>query len=447
MEKEQRPQPRPDRRAFLAVFTLLLFGLLTAYYLWGMRRIPFHPDESTQLFMSADFEALLHNPSSLFWSAEKRDDPRQILHERDAPLTRYLLGAGRSLAGLEAPPVDWDWGKSWEQNRQAGALPNQRLLMVGRATITLLLPFSLLFIYLSGAAIGGRFTGLLAALLLGVNALILLHARRAMAEGALTLGITFALWSFLQADKRPWLAGLGMALAFNAKQSALALLPVGLLAVCWILPEGPVRANTSRSVMTRRAVRIASACVQYMGVFVLLTLMLNPFLWSNSTEALQASWTNRQDLIQRQVADVARLAPEQLLDSPSQRAAALLTNLYLAPPSFAEVGNYLSQTAGAQEIYLDTPGHNLMRNLIGGAALLVLTLFGMLIAALQARSARPERRRALILSLVATLAQASAVILIIPLPWQRYVIPLVPFTCLWSGYSIGHKLTSKGQSQ
>ena len=75
------------------------------------------------------------------------------------------------------------------------------------------------------------FTGLSAALLLGLNALVLLHDRRAMAEAALTFGVLLALWSFLTGKRHPWLIGLGLALAFNAKQTGLVLLPVGLLAV------------------------------------------------------------------------------------------------------------------------------------------------------------------------------------------------------------------------
>jgi len=440
METGRRPKRRPPARGFLPVLALLVLGLLSVYHLWGVRTLPFHPDESTQLFMSADFEALLHDPSSLFWSPEKQDDPRQALRERDAPLTRYLLGAGRWLAGLGPPPVDWDWGKSWEQNRQAGALPDQRLLLVARLSITLLLPFSLLFIYLSGAALSGRFTGFLAALLLGLNALVLLHARRAMAEGALTFGIIFALWSFIQARRRPWLAGLGMALAFNAKQSALALLPVGLLAVCW-LPLGPnAQDEPGRQALPGRVMCIAGASVQYLGVFLALTLLLNPFLWSRPSQALRASWANREGLLQRQVADTARLAPEQALDSPARRAAVLLANLYLVQPSFAEVGNYLEQTAAAGQAYLAVPGHDLLRNIPGGGALMALTLFGALMAVLQARSAGPQRRRALVLTLIATLAQGAALVLLVPLPWQRYAIPMVPFVCLWCAYAFGHLL-------
>ena len=430
---------------YATLFLLVLISTLTVYYVWGIPTLPFHPDESTYLFMSSDFEALLHDPMSMEWNPENQNDLRQVYRERDAPFARYWIGLGRSIAGLKALPVDWDWGKTWQQNQLLGALPDENLLISARLAITLLLPVSLLFIYLIGVAISGRTTGLLAALLLGTNALVLLHDRRAMSEGALTFGVVFAMWCFLQADKRPWLAGIGIALAISSKHSALALLPVGLVAVCWRSTralqetENPVLGSSLRF-SKNQITSITFATIQYLGVFLLITWLLNPFLWRSPVQALIASWENRQNLLQQQLNDTIRLAPEQALLSPTKRAAVLLANLYLAPPLFAEVGNYLPFTATAEVTYLNVPGHNLLRNLAGAGALIVLTIFGVLVAVIQMKSQTPTKRRALILTLLGSLSQIASVIIFIPLPWQRYVIPLVPFTCLWSAYAIGHWL-------
>jgi hypothetical protein len=175
-----------------------------------------------------------------------------------------------------------------------------------------------------------------------------------------------------------------------------------------------------------------------MGVFLLITWLLNPFLWRSPIQALKVSWENRQNLLQQQLNDTIRLAPEQALLSPTKRGAVLLANLYLVPPSFAEVGNYLPYTATSEATYLNVPGHNLFRNLPGAGALAVLTIFGAVVAVIQIKSQTPPKRRALILTLLASVSQIVAIILLIPLPWQRYVIPLVPFNCLWSSYAIGH---------
>jgi 4-amino-4-deoxy-L-arabinose transferase-like glycosyltransferase len=398
---------------------------LSVFSLWGISTVPFHPDESTLLYMSSDLDSLVSDPASLVWAKDNENDPKQHYREIDAPLTRYILGIGRSLSGLSSPQTDWDWSKSWQENRLAGALPDIRLLFAGRLAVTLLLPISLFLIYRIGSRTSNPVCGIFAVLLLGTNALILLHNRRAMAEGALVFGILFALWSFLVGDRHPWLAGIGMALAFNAKYSAIALLPVGLLSVYW--------SSTFRANSVRRAVRTVG---QYLGVFIFVTIALNPYLWRQPIQALQASWASRQELLSHQVSDTLRLAPEQALLSPGKRIAAMTFNLYLLPPIFSEAANYRIQTGPSEETYLSIPGHNLMRNKLGGGILLTLTLFGLASATLSMRRISPDQRRTIVIILLATIAQAVTLILLIPLPWQRYVIPLVPMICIWVAYSL-----------
>jgi 4-amino-4-deoxy-L-arabinose transferase-like glycosyltransferase len=115
-----------------------------------------------------------------------------------------------------------------------------------------------------------------------------------MAESALLLGISLALWGFIHGARYPWLAGLGAALAFNAKQSAFALTPIGLLSVIWIV-EGSDHLNKKRLVNI----------LQYCGIYLVILILLNPFLWSHPVKAFQASWEKRQDLLNRQVKDHA----------------------------------------------------------------------------------------------------------------------------------------------
>ena len=46
---------------------LIFTGIITVIAIAGLPGIPFHPDESTQLFMSSDIETLRHAPLSLVW--------------------------------------------------------------------------------------------------------------------------------------------------------------------------------------------------------------------------------------------------------------------------------------------------------------------------------------------------------------------------------------------
>ena len=94
--------------------------------------------------------------------------------------------------------ADWDWSQTWEANHLSGALPDSQLLFAGRLAVALLLPFSVLFLYLTGNRIGGTLCGLMAGVLLLTNALVLLHARRAMGEAGLLFTVCMAAYCFLR---------------------------------------------------------------------------------------------------------------------------------------------------------------------------------------------------------------------------------------------------------
>lgn len=359
------------------------------------------------------------------WDSTQAISPRLNYRLLDAPLTRYILGFGRTLRGLPALPTDWDWSKTWEENSNNQAMPNRELLLTGRATIAMLLPFSLIFLYLSGKRIANPLTGLLAALFLGTNGLILLHTRRAMAEGPLVFAITMSLWSFLEGDKRPWMAGIAAALAFSAKQSALALMPVGLLAVCWVSPPIPIKWS-----------KLGRNTLQYLLSFMLVVLVLNPVFWKSPIRAAIASWQARQDLLARQVSEIRSIAPEKVLDTPSERLVSLTGNLFIAPLSFAEIGNYSTETQETEIKYLSNPLYNLWRGVWAGGINLSLVLLGIIFTLVSYSKVGSDKRRSVGLLFIGTMLLFITIIIFVPLPWQRYSVILVPFTCLWAAIGI-----------
>lgn len=410
---------------------ILLAILATVFAVWSMALVPFHPDESAYIFMSSDFEAFWKHPFSLAWTTNSDVDLRMHYRMIDAPLGRLIIGLGRFILRAEALSQDWDWSKTWEENRQAGALPGAELLHVARLSTTLLLPLSMFFLYLVGRQMSGEWGGLFASLLLGVNMLVLLHARRAMGEGALTFGVSLAIWSLLYADRRLWLTGIGLALAINAKHSALALLPAALLAVAWMISPA------AELPWKKRLWRLVTREMHMLTVLAAVTLALNPFLWRQPVQAIQTALQRRQELLQKQVEDARLLAPEKLLETLAERGAALLINLFLAPPSFAEYGNYQRETAPAEQAYLAIPLHNLLRGMVGGSILLAWTFMGILLALLRLRRLGAEQGRILALILLATACQFIGLMLFVPLAWQRYVMPLVPMVSLWAAYPMG----------
>jgi 4-amino-4-deoxy-L-arabinose transferase-like glycosyltransferase len=413
------------RRLLRNLFTAVVVLLLTFTYLRGVEAVPFHPDESTQIFMSSDIETLLRDPLSMAWQPGNGSDLRQYYRELDAPLTRYLIGVTRKIFGLPSLPADWNWSNTWEENRANQAVPGSLLLLVSRFAVAGLFPFSLVLVFLSVSRLKGTLAGLMMVVLFTGNALILLHTRRAMAEGALVFGISLSIWGLLESEKKPWLAAIGIAIAFNAKQSAIALIPAGLLAAAWIPVNSahPIRKITSRVGI-------------FLAIFLFIYIVLNPLVWRNPLAAAGATLVARQNFVTGQVATFQSLAPGQVLNSPGYRVAAMLANLFIQPPALEDSDNYIKNLEPGRSDYLANPFNNLLRGLDWGSISLILLLVGLIFAMIDSRHLNRGPRRDLIILLCATLFQAMTLLISVPIPWQRYWMPLIPFSCLWIVYAL-----------
>ncbi|MGW8224915.1 MAG: hypothetical protein ACWGOY_04240 [Anaerolineales bacterium] len=401
---------------------LVLLVVISVFYMTGVVSVPFHPDESTFLYMSADLERSLTAPFSLAWKNETSLTPDMRYRMIDAPLTRYLVGIGLTIAGIHAPMVDWDWGASWQENKTSGALPDPTLLLVGRMVVACFFPLSLLLLYLIGLKLDGRMLGISILLIYSLNPLVLLHTRRVMAEGVLLFTILLALYALLHGDRYPFLAGLAVSLAVNAKHSAALVLPAGLLAVGWL--SYPVERKFYNGIKN---------VILFSFGFGLLILMLNPFLWGSPFAAAQEAAHLRQDLVERQMADFTRIAPSQVLDSYSQRAAMIIAQLYVAPPIFSETGNYNQSTAAAEESYLDSRVNQLGRSPIVSGFLIAISLLGLAAAVRTLITGQGTVRRDFAVLLFSSLGFYTGTLILIPLTWQRYYLPLVPFVAIFTG--------------
>jgi len=398
--------------------------LLAIFVLAGVSTIPFHPDESSWLYMSKDFELFFSNPSFLIWDDSRAGEVDQYKRAIDAPLAKYVIGLGRNIVGVPTIKSDWNWELSWSDNKHAEALPTDYQLYVGRLTNTLVLIASTVLMYFSGKHLESRLTGIIAAVFFGTNSLLLLHNRHIMAESVLTLSIVLSIIAIFYGSDYPWFTGLAVALAVNSKQSAIPLVVVGLLSVLWI-PGQNINLK-----------HIGKNAVIYSIVFVGMSYFLNPLWWSHPVRVPIEAWIARVNFRDNQVATLRIFAPNQVLDTPMKRLVSFFANLYILPPAFYEAANYLNETEISQVNYLSFPGHNLLRGFIGGGITLLLSLYGTINGALNAIRSDPVKRRKLVLLLLATLLQAIAILIAIPIPYQRYVIPMVPFIALWIGYGL-----------
>ena len=398
-----------------AHFPFLIFLLLySTFFFSGINSVPFHPDESTYIHYSRELKRYLTEPLSLAWGGTHpiSEDLRHRMI--DAPLVRYTIGIYPLVTGRETTTANWDWGKSWEENKAAGALPSRELLHRSRLLVAASVPVGMLLIYLTGRNYQGWLSGWLAAVLMGFNPLILLHGRRAMAEGLILLTVSAFLWLTSREKINPSLLGAAAALALNAKQSTLVLIPLGFLAVSWESLE-----NRSFSQFIKR---ISS----YLAAALILTWLLNPIIWKHPVETIAQVWELRSSLTALQTADLYQGAAPNLF----RRSLILIMNLFTTPPRIADVGNYLEKTYQAAERYLSNPLHKILRGLIPGGIILALTSVGFyrMIKEIHWNHFIKDHKRPLLL--LGTALQAAGLIIFVPLPWQRYVIPLIPFLTL-----------------
>jgi hypothetical protein len=82
--------------------------------------------------------------------------------------------------------------------------------------------------------------------------------------------------------------------------------------------------------------------------------------------------------------------------------------------------------------------NNLGRGLIGGGIALILSLVGFLFSAMDLLR---SRSLPLLILFLAGLAQIAAILLLVPLPFQRYILPAVPFACFWLAFGIAKFVT------
>jgi len=395
----------------------LVFLLLSLFLFFGMDLVPFHPDESTQIYMSQDLFDIFKDPLSLSYKPGTELSNEMTYRAIDMPLTRYLIGLARLITGTPNLASDWNWALSWEQNKGAGAIPSSTLLTYARFSPTFLLAISLYLFYFSIRKILPKTSALISTLFLGLNPLILLHGRRAMSEPALLFGITLFFWAVSRDRIKPFVVGIALALAFNAKQTGIFLVPVGIIAVCTL----PDEENHLKDMLARSAGLLA--------VFLILTLLLNPYYWDSPFSALVAGYQSRSHLFNLQIADHLPGGTPNFFSLILN----LISNLFILPPAVSEISKYLNPMAQQIQVYKNILPHIWGRGLIVGSLQLAIFLSGFYVMKKRYPSQTKPTQQNLMLLLMSSLIMAIGILLALPIPWQRYIVPLLPLVAFWFG--------------
>ncbi len=303
------------------------------------------------------------------------------------------------------------------------------MLLVSRLAVSSLFLLALFAMYRTGVLLHNHLTGLLSIIFLGGNALVLLHTRRAMEEALLLPAICLSIWSFSAINRRPWLAGLAVLMAINVKLSALPLFLIGVAAI-FLLDRH------QKDVPTKRFLNLAI----FSAVILAGTFILNPVAWSNPGLVIQTAISERSALVHSQLASLGMVDPDLVLDSPLKRLAGLITHSFFSYPALLDLGNYRDELSVAINSYNASFGTRILRGFTGGLVTLFLTLFGSLLMLVRVMKQKPFYGSFRFIVLTGFGIFVAAMTATVSLPFQRYVIPLLPFICLISAWGISQVL-------
>jgi hypothetical protein len=415
------------------VLGTLWVAALGAYVWAGMALTPFHGDEAMVIYMSRDFAtAFIHREPSRLMSRgpfEIGSDPQ--LRIINGSLARHVVGLTWFLRGFtedDLPPSPgWDWGKDYAGNLAEGRRPSDALLRAGRTGSTLFLALSVAVVFGIAWNIGGGVPAYVVSGLYAVHPAVLLNGRRAMAEGAMLLfGLLTIFVAVVISRRRAEGQSLGMGwwLALTAaagaalvsKHTAVAFV-VG--AFVWILVSGIER----RGDMSANAL-LPRLLLSGLGT-VAIVLALSPALWLDPAARLRDLVQLRADLIDLQVSSDPR-APM----SAGQRVGQLAVQPFLALPMYFESPTWAGETPIALEIarYSASPLSGVRFGNVCGGALMALAIIGL--------AGLLTDRSSFRLGLLVWLAMTGAMLLVNPLPWQRYYLPWIPVVLLLAGLGV-----------
>ncbi len=409
-------------------------ALLALYVLAGAPLAPFHGDESTLVYMSRDYVYLFfdHDLDKIRYSETPASPTEQHLRLLNGTVAKYLIGLAWHIGGFSPADINeqWDWGADWTYNRQNGHAPTPELLQTVRWSSALLLAAGVVPVFLLGYALGGRRVAVLAGLYYALNPALLLNGRRAMMEGGLTffslLAALAGVWfirSLTPAEagekRRGWLPalvlGAASGLALASKHTAFFTV-AAVFAACggYAVYQGVKNPRGMRRIRNIVFPQIIFAAVTAASVF----LALNPAWWNDPLAMPRVVLDLRVELLDIQVQTFGGYG------GFGDMLGGFFRQVFVVLPQYYEVAGWENFIGDQIARYEMSPwrGLSVGGTPIGGAALAAIMMVGVW-ALLR------DRRRGLSVRLVVgawTASVVAATLLLTPLEWQRYYLPVYP---------------------
>jgi hypothetical protein len=403
-----------NKKKFITILSILLVIAWIIFYFSGVSLVPFHPDESTQIFMSSDLELLFNNTTELFYKGSTDLSLKETYRLLDAPLTKYMIGVSRTLFNLPGLEQDWDWSQSFAENY--GSFPAKKLLLVARLAVSIFFPLSGILLFLIAKEIfDNRILPTIATILLfSLNSILLLHTRRAMAESLLIFFMLLSLYILLKLKpEKLWLSSIPLAFAINAKQSLVFLIPIGIIVLIY-----------------QNVGNYKKLLLQLLLFILMLTgisYTLNPIAWREPIKVSKLMIDQRNELSVAQLSAIESVTPEFSTTTTNEKLIAFIAQSFILEPALQDISNYEKELAPSFINYFKNPFHKgVFRNLYGGVIFVLLSIIGFIFSLFKF-----TKKKILVFS-ISSLMFFIESLFFINLPFQRYFLPAIPYWIIFS---------------
>lgn len=406
----------------------LWLGLLTLYVLAGAAIVPFHGDESTQIFMGRDYyhglAKIAHDDSSVISDTEKH------LRLLNGTIAKTIYGwiAASSDMPLDELNNQWRWKQDYAYNLDTNGIPDGDLLYKGRLASALQLALAVWVFFGFARLTMGRPAAWLASGLFALHPAILLNGRRAMMEGSHLLGMMLILlaaaWLLQQRKWRACLAlGCAIGLAVAAKHPNVFVAALVFFA-CFSCDL----AQTMRK--QRRAARVGGRLLMTGLAALLVFYALNPGWWLAPLSTARTALQLRANLLRNQTATFGGYV------STTERADGFFRFVFAGETQYFEDSTWAGyDVIHAQiETYQGSglAGFGVDGGSLGGWLFLLLAIGGGIHFVRNKRIRREYRW----LLMVWGLGLMALIFVVTPLSWGRYYLPLIPFVTSMAAYGL-----------
>jgi 4-amino-4-deoxy-L-arabinose transferase-like glycosyltransferase len=435
------------QKRFRRIDAAWLIGLCLFVFA-GMPLATFHGDETYYTYVARDFyTAFVEGRPDLLYTEHIWGSHANYQRVVNGSVPPHLIGLTMWLAGYQrhqlAEHGSFYFGLTYDDNYNMGVIPPNPTLWTARISSCVMLCLGGAAMFLIGRMVGGRSLAYVLSALFIINPVILLNGRRAMLEGALlgfgllTIYVGFAIARRREQGERVgagwWIALTALAAAASASKQigyaytgiAFGTIALGeLLRLRFDAARSRPRLNALLSTYARLAVCTAAAVILY--------YIMSPGLWYHDPLLrFQQMVSARQQMMDIHISFTPN-APASL----AHRIDNILTQPFIRPmqhfetKGFAESPTFMRMVAR----YEASPLSGVHFGVVGGSILLALTIMGVLLNLRAA--ARGHRSSALALGWYFWLFGMIGVMLLNPLPWQRYYLALIPPFSAFAGLAL-----------